>query len=85
MTRDTKTKCGAKAWSFPLSERRKQEVEKIVFNLPMDERAIVYLRYWLDMGLGQIAKTLGMELHDVCVAHENAVAILKRQLEKVRI
>ncbi len=81
----TKIKCGANAWSFPLSEKRKREVEKIVFNLPMDERAILYLRYWLDMGLGQIANVLGMELHDVCVAHENAVAILKRQLEKVRI
>jgi DNA-directed RNA polymerase specialized sigma24 family protein len=80
-----KSKCSAKAWSFPLSEKRKQEVEKIVMNLPMDERAIVYLKYWLDMGLSQIAKILGMEFHDVCVAHENAVAILKRQLEKVRI
>ena len=53
--------------------------------LPMDERAIVYLKYWLDMGLGQIANVLGMEFYDVCVAHENAVAILERQLEKVRI
>lgn len=68
-----------------MSDRRKKEVEKIVMTLPMDERAIVYLKYWLDMGLGQIAKTLGMELYDVCVAHENAVAILRRQLEKVRI
>lgn len=51
----------------------------------MDERAIVYLKYWLDMGLSQIAKTLGMEFYDVCVAHENAVAILKRRLLKVKI
>ncbi len=80
-----KNKCGARAWSFPLSERRKLEVEKIVFTLPMDERVIVYLRYWLDMGLGQIAKSLGMDLNEVCVAHENAVAILKRRLERVTI
>lgn len=78
-------KCGARAWGFPLSERRKQEVEKNVMQLPMDERAIVYLKYWLNMSLCQIARTLGMELYDVCVAHENAVAILKRQLERVRI
>jgi len=85
MSAKVNNKCGARAWSFPLNERRKLEVEKIVFTLPMDERVIVYLRYWLDMGLGQIAKTLGMELYDVRVAHENAVAILKRQLERVRI
>ena len=80
-----KNKCGVNSWSFPLSDRRKQEVKKIVMELPMDERAIVYLKYWLDMGLSQIAKTLGMEFYDVCVAHENAVAILKRRLLKVKI
>ncbi len=75
-------KCGAKMWGFPLSEKRKKEIEKIVMTLPMDERAIVYLKYWLDMGFGQITKILGMEFYDVCVAHENAVEILKRQLKQ---
>lgn len=50
----------------------------------MDERAIVYLKYWLDMGFGQITKILGMEFYDVCIAHENAVAILKRQLTRIK-
>lgn len=80
-----KNKCRAKTWCFPLNDQRKKEIKKIVMELPMDERAIVYLKYWLDMGLTQIAKTLGMEFYDVCIAHENAVAIIKRRLEKVRI
>ena len=77
--------CCARKWSFPLSEKRKQEVEKNVMQLPVDERTIVYLKYWLNMSFGQIAKTLGMDFYDVRVAHENAVAILKRRLEGVRI
>ena len=84
MDQKLKEKCGAREWSFPLSERRKEEIKNTVMKLPMDERAIVYLRYWLNMGLAQVAKTLGMELDDVRVAHKNAVAILKRQLEEIK-
>jgi DNA-directed RNA polymerase specialized sigma24 family protein len=85
MTNNRDIKAGARAWSFPLSEERKKEVEKIARTLPMDEAAVVYLKYWLNMGFGQIAKTLGMKFYDVCIAHENAIAILKERLLKVKI
>lgn len=77
--------CGAKTWSFPLSDQRKKEVEKIVMMLSMDERAVVYLKYWVGMGLRQIAKALGMEFFDVCAAHERAIVVMRQQLEKVQI
>lgn len=38
-----------KTWSFPLNEKEKLEVKQIAMNLPADERAIVYLKYWLGM------------------------------------
>ncbi len=53
--------------------------------LSKDERAVVYLKYWVGMGLRQIAKALGMELFDVYAAHERAIVVLRQQLEKVQI
>ena len=69
-----------KTWSFPLNEKEKLEVKQIAMNLPADERAIVYLKYWLGMGLKHIAQTLGMELYDVKVTHAKALSLMREEL-----
>lgn len=73
-----------KTWSFPLNEKEKLEVKQIAMNLPADERAIVYLKYWLGMKLKHVAQTLGMELYDVEVAHANALSTMKEELLKLK-
>tara|TARA_B110001454_G_scaffold219192_1_gene251137 strand:- start:22111 stop:22356 length:246 start_codon:yes stop_codon:yes gene_type:complete len=73
-----------KTWSFPLGDKEKMEVKQIAMDLPQDERAIVYLRYWLGMGLKHIAQTLGMELYDVQVTHAKALSLMREELLKLK-
>ncbi|MBL7542225.1 MAG: sigma-70 family RNA polymerase sigma factor [Bdellovibrionaceae bacterium] len=73
-----------KTWSFPLNEEEKLEVKQIAMKLPADERAIVYLKYWLGMGLKHIAQILGMELYDVKVTHAKALSLMREELLKIK-
>jgi RNA polymerase sigma factor (sigma-70 family) len=67
-----------------LNDKEKMEVKQIAMNLPQDERVIVYLRYWLGMGLKHIAQTLGMGTYEVQVVHAKALSLMREELLKLK-
>jgi RNA polymerase sigma factor (sigma-70 family) len=62
----------------------RDEMLAAILRLPVKQRAVVFLRYYLDMSEADAARTLDVSLSAVKSLNHRALSGLRRELEEVR-
>lgn len=68
----------AKTWRNSLSERDRDYMNQVLEKLPEDSRIVIYLHYWLDIELKDIAEVLGTKLSEVEFIHNLTLRLLSK-------
>ena len=66
------------SWKNSLNDVEKDYVRKVLEKLPEDSRIIIYLHYWRDIELSDIAKTLGVRLREIQFVHDATLRLLSK-------
>ena len=59
-----------------------RELDAVVAELPYRQRAVLVLRYWLDLSEADIARSLGCRAGTVKSLHSRALARLRKELAR---
>lgn len=68
----------AKSWRNSLNKKDREYVLRVLEKLPEDSRTVIYLRYWRDFELCDIADILGIRRGEVEFIHRMTLQLLSK-------
>lgn len=68
----------AQSWRNSLTAQDREYVNQVLEKLPEDSRIVIYLHYWRDLELKDIAEVLGVRLNDVEFIHKATLRLLSK-------
>ncbi len=72
----------ARSWKNLLSESEIDYLLKILSKLPHDSRIVIFLCYWRDLELDDIASILGISRKETDYIHDMTLQLLTKVLSK---
>lgn len=67
-----------RSWKNSLSEPEREYIVQILEKLPEDSRIVIFLHYWRDFELKEIAKVINVRLKDVEFIHNVTLRLLSK-------
>lgn len=71
-----------RSWRNSLSESDKEYMIQVLEKLPEDSRLVVFLHYWRDLELKEIAEVMGVRLKEVEFIHNATLRLLSKVFGK---
>ena len=71
-----------RSWRDSLTETDKKYMEQVLQKLPNDSRIVIFLHYWRDIGLQDIADIMGVCLKEVVLIHNITLQMLSKAFGK---
>jgi DNA-directed RNA polymerase specialized sigma24 family protein len=67
-----------RSWKNSLNDCERDYIAQVLEKLPEDSRIVIFLHYWRDIELGDIAEVLGVRLKEVEFIHNMTLRLLSK-------